>query len=689
MAESAGVDRQRGRGFIAMLRLLTILILLGVLSPPINDPSFFTLFFLLSLATVFGDIRLGRGRWLLAAAVLVASLPIQSGIPTTKIIERHNLFLRIVEGEAVQRQLPDRIYADMAESFERQYPLDRRCDAKNFGCWAYFGVPRTASAWSADHAFGEPSRVVSGIDFHDLASFRLGVINEIQYNWYDFLTRGDPAFSEIKRESAPFFVDYELPSSLVGSSLCIRGTSFWNETSGFERLSGDGEYCRRIVSPQTQVIAYSFDPAKPLAMRLQKTPSRLAWDWLSFALHLICAISIALCLVRLTPRALPPIAIGAFALLAIYCVYPTLLTGFRVHDGGNDGLTHEGYGRNILQAAISGNWREALQGMEPVFYFMPGLRYFRALEKALFGDTNYGYIIAIAGIPIAIFCILRQLVPTKLAIATVATFVLSIAFPAAVLGFLPYVQFAEQGFPDTLGYLFFLIGIIYGFKAAQAPDDRLPACVSSFAFALAVFVRPNLAAGGAVFLSLWGIALIRERRWWNLCFAAIGLSPAFLITLHNWVFGKKLVLLTAAAFIKENLDMPPSRYASALGSLVGRGDPADWLAVTRHLKNWLQVLPGHSPWYHLVLLIMALSVCFRSEQTWRIRTLMATALSLHAVLWFWYPYGRYALMAWTLTAIATMGALVSSWGKRISVKVTDRYGSVPMMFGFRGAAHGK
>ena len=36
---------------------------------------------------------------------------------------------------------------------------------------------------------------------------------------------------------------------------------------------------------------------------------------------------------------------------------------------------------------------EAVKGGEDVFYFMPGLRYFIAINKILFGETGYGYII--------------------------------------------------------------------------------------------------------------------------------------------------------------------------------------------------------------------------------------------------------------------------------------------------------
>lgn len=654
------MDRQGAIGWNAALRVCAILMIILALSPPINKPISFALLFFLVLVVVFGEIRPGRIRWPLALVLVMLSTLVVSTIPTSRIVERHNLFLHISEGEPIQRALPKQVYAEMAAGFEQHYPLARRCDATKYGCWAFFGVPKSGFAWSGDRAFGEPSRIVSNIDFHDLASFRLGEINEIQYNWYSFPTQADTGFSEIKRESAPFFVEYTFPPDLVGSSLCIRGTSFWKEgAADWKKISDDNKYCRQIVSRETRVFAFSFDPTKPLSMRLEKTPSRLAWDWLAVALRLICAMSIPLILVRLPVSVLVPVAIGGSSLLAVYCVYPTLFSDFRVHYGGNDGLTHEGFGRIILRAAISGNWRDALQGVEPVFYFMPGLRYFRALERIVFGDTNYGYVMAIASIPIAIFCLLREFVPTKVAVAIVAIFIVSAPFPSMAMGYFPYIQSAEWGYPDTLGYLLFLVGMIYGFKTTRWPSENLFAWISGVAFALAVFLRPNLVIGGGVFLSLLGIFLIRERRWVPLCYLAIGVAPSLLITVHNWVFGGRFVLLTSAAFIKENLFLTPGQYASAIGSILGLGDRADLVFVGDHLKAWLKILPGHAYWHPLILLILTVSVCLGTKQPWRIRVLIATALSLHSVLWFWHPDGRYALLAWTLTAIAGIGGYVS------------------------------
>jgi hypothetical protein len=248
-----------------ILKIAVILLTAAVLSPPITDPILFSILFLAALVTIFNEIRASQRRWIAAIAIAAFSILLQTLLPATKILEQHNLFLRLNDGEAVQGALPEAVYADMKQSFERQYPLSQRCDRSKYGCWVGFGVPHSGLAWSADHAFREQTRIVSGIDFHDIGSFRLGVINEIQYNWYDGAYSPDAAAtaSDIKRESAPYFVIYKFRPTLVGSNLCIKGISLWREgTAELQRFAASESSCRQITNPDTDVFAYSFDPKR-------------------------------------------------------------------------------------------------------------------------------------------------------------------------------------------------------------------------------------------------------------------------------------------------------------------------------------------------------------------------------------------------------------------------------------------
>jgi hypothetical protein len=78
-------------------------------------------------------------------------------------------------------------------------------------------------------------------------------------------------------------------------------------------------------------------------------------------------------------------------------------------------------------------------------------------------------------------------------------------------------------------------------------------------------------------------------------------------------------------------------------------------------KARLRILPGHAYWYPLLILILTIAICLGTQQPGRIRVSIATALSLHSVLLFWNSDGRYALLAWTSTAIAGIAGSYVSW----------------------------
>ena len=78
----------------------------------------------------------------------------------------------------------------------------------------------------------------------------------------------------------------------------------------------------------------------------------------------------------------------------------SFLGGVRPFDGGDDGLFYDGVGRVILQKLLAGDIYGAFEGGEKVFYYGgPGLRYFRALEHVVFGESYLGYLSLVLLLP--------------------------------------------------------------------------------------------------------------------------------------------------------------------------------------------------------------------------------------------------------------------------------------------------
>ena len=132
----------------------------------------------------------------------------------------------------------------------------------------------------------------------------------------------------------------------------------------------------------------------------------------------------------------------------------------RYYRGGADGLLHYDYGRNILENISNLNFYEALRGSENIFYFMPGLRYFSALNNIFFGETSYGYVLIAVFIPIIIFKIFEKLISTKFAIILFISFIFFPIFENMGFGHFNYVWQIARHHAETLSIFFILIAIL-------------------------------------------------------------------------------------------------------------------------------------------------------------------------------------------------------------------------------------
>src|SRR5258708_38116005 len=85
-------------------------------------------------------------------------------------------------------------------------------------------------------------------------------------------------------------------------------------------------------------------------------------------------------------------------------------------------------------------------------------------------------------------------------------------------------------------------------------------------FALALFVRPNLAPAAGVLLAGAGLAALWQGQYRRIAGLCIGFLPLLGVPLHNWVFGGVLVLFTSTS--TKAIFMPPSAYLAAFSELL-------------------------------------------------------------------------------------------------------------------------
>jgi hypothetical protein len=543
------------------------------------------------------------------------------------------------------------------------------------------------------------SRSVTEIDFSDPVWLRLGFINEHKYNWYTAAPdvhradRDRRFYMGLSRWhlAMPWFEMIRLPAAMIGGKLCWRGDVLWEGANDrFALWRGDS--CRDITPNDAgrRVVGIGIKPDQ-LAMRL--TPPWQPWllQLASQLLMIGAAAGLMLTLVRLEPRRMVvPFLLVGLASLVIALDDASFLGGVRPFDGGDDGLFYEGYGRTILQHFLAGNYWGALEGGEKVFYYGgPGLRYFRALEHLIFGDSFLGYLSLILVLPVLVFSLFRRFLKDNWAIA------LGLLFVAVPLGsifgtsFIDYLKWASRGFADPAAYILFIAGLLAILGAhPEGPSGKFtPAFFGALLLALGICMKPIVAPAAAVLLGGAGLHALYMRLWPRLAGLCLGFLPVFSMALHNWVFGRVFVLFSSNSGDADLLVMPPSAYFNAVKELAtfdfsGGGASRGFFQIVKWLSG-----PAESVWT-IPLNVAGVGILIfvvlrgRTFDPW-LRLIGASALAQHAVALFYNAgIARYHFLTWFLTMVVVMVFMHDAgmgWLKRRYPVMSARVMSNPLL----------
>ncbi len=651
------------------LRLAAIALVVAALGLPINDLFCFALLGIVIVVVFAGAISTRLEAWVAALAIVVVAVLGQALFPAPRIEEGHNVF--IVDGGrsgALERGLPAEVFRLMAAEFDARYPPEKRCDPKAPGCWRGQGFPERTFAFSADGIYDRAaySRRIVSIDFSDPVWQRLGFINEGQYNWF--------GVSDIEREkrerspwkvlrpwqlSMPYFVMYRFPAEFAGSWLCWQGAVLWEGAQQqFTALRHAQRSCRPIEPADIGRRIFGISIVSSLAMQLEPTVTIQARRLVEPGLALVAFAAVLMLLVRWRARQLTlPFTLIGLSLVVVLLNDASFIGGLRPFNGGDDGLFYEGVARRIMQHVLAGEYVLGLEGGEKVFYYGgPGLRYLRALEHFIFGDTFFGYLLALLLLPFLVLAIFRRFFSARAALGMTLVF---IAIPIGALfgtSFFHYAKWAARGFADPAAAIAFLAGLIMLIgRTPQGPNaNLLSALGAGLLFALALWIRPNLAPGAAVLLGGAGLAALWFCEWRRLAGLCVGFLPVFGMALHNWYFGGVFVLFSSNVAIADALPMPPSAYVAAVTELLRLDFGGE--QIRRGLLQWMRWLAGPSESFamvplHAAAIAVLLRVAFvRMFDPW-LRLIALATLALHPVAWFYLSYDRYYYLTWLLTLL--------------------------------------
>jgi hypothetical protein len=596
-------------------------------------------------------------------AIAVATLLLSHLLPRLQIQEGHNVFLTEDKpDEILARGLPKPVFDLLREQFFEAYPKTEWCDDEKWGCWRYSIKREEASkarvfADSADALLSVPakySRVVDGIGFSSIETHRPGFTNTALVNWTPDKIPN--------RARIPYFVMYELPPDAVGGSICFRGTVLWERSdSSFETIRAvPDEICRIVAEPDAGMRVFGLSVKSRLEMRLEPSAKFVLFDVLRGALA--CAGALLILFIAFQPNLSRLKAPAFIAILSILAMLPTEIQNYfsyPIYPGSNDGLNYDRMGRLLARLFVEGNFSEFLRGQEMVFKLMPGMRYFRAFEKLIFGDTNIGQFFVMALLPLALYQVLRLLMTKRSAIEAACFFIFARTDISTELfcDRASYASLAMRGLGEPLGTLLFCLGAYFLLR----DEDHKPPAADFFAgnlmMALSVFVRPNYIAGYAL-LWLWlFIKSYKRYGWRDYLLLLVACAPTLFIPLHDLIFGGQVVSGTNIASNPYNLHTPPSFYIDLarawIGSRVFENSAHAGVVIALMPKIKAQLVEWLPHWYNVVILMVAVLPLFLPKRLtqWRLAALAACCVGLHLPMLFYDSYSRYATLAWLLSAI--------------------------------------
>jgi hypothetical protein len=669
------------------LRLAALLLVVANLGLPINELAAYALLVGSALLILTGIPNAEPRRWLAAIALTAAVIATHLVWPAPRIDEGHNVFL---PGPSAAQSLPADVLKVLQAQFDRRYPPEKRCADQAKGCWRPDrSTEADGYAFSADGIFERPafSRGVTGIDFTDPARLRLAVTNELTYGWPDNSSdimrferdRRSLALFDRYRITLPLFVVYRFPQAFVGSRLCWQGTVLWERGGGFDDLGSATTQCRDIAADDVGKRIYGLSILPEMRLRMTLVPGRtiLLRRAVAWGLTLAGVIGVVLLLVRIEPRrlALPAVLIALTLVLTVF-IDAQFIGGFRPLDSGDDGLTYEGYGRRIVRHLLAGDFAAAWRGEENVYFFAPGVRYVRALEQFLFGDTFLGYLTMILAFPLIVHALFRRFVTPRWALVIVLLFV---ATPLGALfgsSLFYYVVWASRGFADPLAFILLFAAIVLVVPPRSGePPGVLRLFAAGLLFAAATFCRPNLLLASGVMVAGAGVMWLWQRHLVRAVALGAGFCALAVSPLHNYVFGHVFVPFTTSVNLPQTLLMPPLDYARALGELLQFDFTGDhirraviqlghWLSGP---QDWLVTMPLNAFGIATLLRVGLFGARF---DPW-LRLIALATLFQHGIGICYINFVRYNLGTWLLTLLVA-AAWLQGEGLLVLEKRTPR-----------------
>ncbi len=635
--------------FFKLLFLLIIFLNLGI---PLND-KFDLIFIFIGILALF-SVKKDYLKKLLEKKFIVFSIfiltMINIFIPKFFYHEAHQVFLNFKDINIINQLLPDNIIYELKNDFNEKFnqvKFEGAAEKKSSFLKNKKFIDKSF-AYSVDSIFQDThfSRKTSKINFNSREDLRIGTINSLRYNF-----RYDKEF----RRDMPYYVLFELNKISQNSKICSKGELYYYfsknkitlkdiKKSSFVKVNKNECLNFNKNNDFLYLIGYSINKNANLELKINENYTII---FLKFFLFIILLIFYKYLFNKnsISNLIIYFISITSTVLLT-FIRDPSLIFGLRYYRGGADGLLHYSFGRDIIENINSGNLLLALRGGEDIYYYMPGMRYFSALNNIMFGETSYGYLVICSLIPIIIYKIFEKIINKKIALILLISFIFFPIFENMGFGHFNYIWQYARHHAESVAIMLILFSffVLLSFYQNTKYDNK-SIYFLGFILSLAVFLRPNFFPTSIIFILFAFYLFIKFKKYELFLFNSFGYLFIFLCLMHNYLFGNSYNFFTDSSV---NFYLNLGSFLNGIFSFVVLDFMNENLIILKNqLFEWNPLYNTH----RIIILFFISYIIIIKKHLYIYYIVYLTIISQHAVLILTHPSSRYAYLAWLLTFI--------------------------------------
>ena len=555
------------------------------------------------------------------------------------IVEKNGIFLPNDFNKSKYSEYDEALFELLNQKFTNSYK-----DIKGGVGGNYWDSTIIENIFSQNFTFikkNQFEKKISEINHKNLSSAKIGMINNINLSWEDWLKTTD-----INRNNAPYFIIYKFIDEYHNNKkLCWQGHAIVISDK-LSHSHNQSIKCLKVYEG-LEILFYNFNSS--LEVELEKNNFSIVLEILSQFLFLFLFLAIIIKKIKnLNFKLLFELALISI-LSSIYIIYvyyhrEIFQYGYMPLEAGMDGLIHEGYGKLLSANLVNFNFYEFFKGNESLYYFMPGLRYVLSIKNILFGDNFNFTILVLIFLPVLFYILLIKFNFKKIHSQIIVFLFIFVKIPYLGFSYDHYIRGGLTNYPETFALILLLIFII---------------CHLNYKFFLAglvcsimVFIRPNYLPILIVYFVFNLFDFYNSKNIRNIIYLSLGMSFILLIPLHNLVYGNgDFVLLTSSAIV--NLKISLNDY------LIFFKNQGLESKIPNHLLNWIStgergnLFPYILNTYLILNLIFFNTIMIVKNKTNKNTLLISLlALSQQTVFLFYANTGRHAYIPWLLILIS-------------------------------------